>query len=201
MERTGHIYKITCKVNGNVYIGQTIQNVEERWKQHKYNARNKKKGKIVKTAICSAMRTYGVESFTFEHILDCPKSELDYHEAKLIRDYDCLIPKGYNMLRGKKLDNFQELFEEPKGKEEIIAPISSKTAPDNTFAIVEKYMKELLMHYHAKMVIDVKNEYLAKFEGLPHNGPVRQYIDLWENLVNRAFEQVQTIYAKEGPGN
>ena len=38
----GYIYKITNKVNGKVYIGQTITTVQRRWNQHKRNARYSK---------------------------------------------------------------------------------------------------------------------------------------------------------------
>ena len=31
----GYIYKIVNKVTNKIYIGQTIQDLDERWKQHK----------------------------------------------------------------------------------------------------------------------------------------------------------------------
>jgi len=33
----GYIYKITNKINGKVYVGQTIKNYEERFRQHRLN--------------------------------------------------------------------------------------------------------------------------------------------------------------------
>ena len=32
------IYKITNKINNKCYIGQTIKNAEERWKEHQAHA-------------------------------------------------------------------------------------------------------------------------------------------------------------------
>ena len=34
----GYIYKITNKVNGKIYIGQTVKTVEKRFQQHKNNS-------------------------------------------------------------------------------------------------------------------------------------------------------------------
>ena len=33
----GYIYKITNKINGKIYVGQTIKNYEERFRQHRLN--------------------------------------------------------------------------------------------------------------------------------------------------------------------
>jgi len=41
------IYKITNKINNKSYIGQTIKNLDKRWKQHIYFSKtNKKNGKF-----------------------------------------------------------------------------------------------------------------------------------------------------------
>ena len=34
------IYKITNKINGKVYIGQTVNSLQQRWREHR-NARDK----------------------------------------------------------------------------------------------------------------------------------------------------------------
>ena len=38
----GYIYKITNTINNKVYIGQTTQTVETRWKQHQRSSLTKK---------------------------------------------------------------------------------------------------------------------------------------------------------------
>ena len=59
------IYKITNKLNNKCYIGQS-NNPMERWKQHKYRAKNEvDKGK---SAIHDALREIGEENFLFEII-------------------------------------------------------------------------------------------------------------------------------------
>ena len=82
------IYKITNKLNGKVYIGQSI-NIEKRWRQHisdpGYDIHN-------------AIKKYGKENFSFEVLLECPADMLDVWETDMINLYDCVTPKGYNIV-------------------------------------------------------------------------------------------------------
>ena len=73
------IYKITNKINGKVYIGQTIQCLKKRWSQHKSDS---KKSNMT---IHKAMRKYGIENFTIEEIGGANNiTELNYQEWLLI---------------------------------------------------------------------------------------------------------------------
>jgi predicted GIY-YIG superfamily endonuclease len=36
----GYIYKITNKTDGKIYVGQTIQTLEERWRNHRKKGSN-----------------------------------------------------------------------------------------------------------------------------------------------------------------
>lgn len=54
----GNIYKITNDINGKVYIGQTVQSVEKRFKQHMF------KNSCPKLA--NAIKKYGKSHFTIE---------------------------------------------------------------------------------------------------------------------------------------
>ena len=67
--KTCGIYKITNKVNQNLYIGKSIW-IENRWQQHIFDALNRPK-----TAIDFAIRKYGIDNFTNEIIEKC-SSEL-----------------------------------------------------------------------------------------------------------------------------
>ena len=86
------IYKITNKINGKVYIGQTIRPVEYRFNRHMNDALNN----ILDTHFARAIRKYGSESFTIEQI-DSAQSqeELNIKEQYWIRYYDA-INNGYN---------------------------------------------------------------------------------------------------------
>lgn len=54
----GSIYKITNLINGKVYIGQTTQPIEKRFKSHCY--------KDGCTKLYNAMKKYGKSNFSIE---------------------------------------------------------------------------------------------------------------------------------------
>lgn len=58
------IYKISCRKNGRVYIGETT-NIERRWEQHKRLLKNHKHGN---KQLQGDWNKYGEESFIFEEI-------------------------------------------------------------------------------------------------------------------------------------
>ncbi len=87
----GVIYKITCLVNGKIYIGQTTRSVEERFQEHMDSP----------YPLGCAIRKHGVENFKIEVIAVCAtKEELDAQEIRFIAEYDCMVPKGYNCTAG-----------------------------------------------------------------------------------------------------
>lgn len=91
------IYKITNKINGKVYIGQTTQSIEKRWKGHYSKAFYEQKS----TVIYNAIRKYGPENFTIEEIDGANSlSELNYLETHYIYKYESLAPNGYNLSSG-----------------------------------------------------------------------------------------------------
>lgn len=89
------IYKITNTVNSKVYIGQTINTPENRWKEHC----RKSRGKV--SAVSSAIQKYGKECFVFE-VVDSAESidELNQKEALWIKTIGSLSPNGYNLNSG-----------------------------------------------------------------------------------------------------
>lgn len=99
MERKYTVYMHRNKVNGKVYIGQTKQNVEQRWR--------KGEGYISSSHFYSAIQKYGWDNF--EHIIlhtNLTSIEADYFETQYIKEYDATNPKkGYNLRTGGK-ENF-----------------------------------------------------------------------------------------------
>ena len=88
------IYKITNKINGKVYIGQTIRPVEYRFNRHMNDALNN----ILDTHFARAIRKYGVGPEIWElQIIDNAKSqeELNQKEQYWIRYYNS-VEEGYN---------------------------------------------------------------------------------------------------------
>lgn len=88
------IYKITNKINGKIYIGQTTRSLQHRWQQHCW---------ISSRCSClnKAIHKYGKENFTVEQIdVACDIDELNMKEQYWIEYYDCIAPKGYNLTSG-----------------------------------------------------------------------------------------------------
>ena len=57
-----YIYKITNKINGKLYIGETKEkNPQKRWKGHIYSIREGRGCPLLR----SAFQKYGEENFTF----------------------------------------------------------------------------------------------------------------------------------------
>ena len=87
-----YIYKITNKVNGKVYIGQSIRPIEQRFLRHINDAVNN----ILDTHFARAIRKYGKENFYIELVETCDnQTELNLREQYWIRKYDS-INNGYN---------------------------------------------------------------------------------------------------------
>ena len=86
------VYKITNIKNGKMYIGQTINSIESRFKRHINDAMNN----ILDTHFARAIRKYGPDSFVIE-ILDFAYSqeELTYKEYFWINYFKSNIV-GYN---------------------------------------------------------------------------------------------------------
>ena len=92
----GFIYKITNKVNGKSYIGQTIQNVKERFYQH---CATKCSKAVSNMAIHRAIKKYGKSNFTVEVIEEIDSANLNDRERYWIRYYDS-YNNGYNSTEG-----------------------------------------------------------------------------------------------------
>jgi group I intron endonuclease len=96
----GAIYQIHNIETGQAYIGQTTKNVEQRWKEHIYDAMGKgsrSKGSYLH----QALKKHGIKKFVIEMVRVCEnKEELDFWEKKLIEERHTLRPFGYNVALG-----------------------------------------------------------------------------------------------------
>ena len=109
----GIIYKITNKINGKVYIGQTTkkygfkaryshkgEGIERVYKEHKhFFDENSNRCNI---HLLRSIEKYGFEAFEVIEEFDVAysKEELDKLEKKYIKDFNCLNPNGYNTREG-----------------------------------------------------------------------------------------------------
>jgi len=92
----GFIYKITNTVSKKCYIGETIQDPEKRWKDHK-NAIKRDGGC---RALKNAIKKYGINNFKFEVLIICFDEDRLEYEKEYIKKYNSLFPNGYNILEG-----------------------------------------------------------------------------------------------------
>lgn len=93
------IYKITNKVNGKVYIGQSIS-IEHRWAAHK-SAAFRKASEEYNRPLYASIRKYGLENFDFSVVEECQPIELNEKEIYWINYYQSNdMLRGYNLTPG-----------------------------------------------------------------------------------------------------
>ncbi len=115
------IYKITNKINGKIYIGQTINTVDTRFSQH---CRQKS------SVLSKAINKYGKTNFIIE-VLEIvqTRDELDYLERYYIKYYNSISPFGYNLEGGGSLK--KEISLETRKKQSLSH--LGKSAPWNSY--------------------------------------------------------------------
>lgn len=85
------IYKITNKITGKQYVGQTVRPIKIRWKAH-----GQDNGYFAKS-----IKKYGKENFIIEVLEQCKsKKELEQQEIFWIKKLNTLSPNGYNLTEG-----------------------------------------------------------------------------------------------------
>ena len=144
----GYIYTITNKTDNKTYVGQTVQDVEMRWKDHLKKRSNCRYLK-------SAFNKYGVDNFVFKLVCITFDDKLDDMEIKYIEKYNCLVPKGYNLRIGGNngrhhAETKQKISESLFGKKNtLISKIKS-----HDWIIITPDGKELLISNLKKFCFD-----------------------------------------------
>ena len=117
----GFIYKHTNKINGKVYIGQTIVKPEYRWSNGKGYLGSAKSPS--KTHFSNAIKKYGWLNFEHEIICECENSKLDELERYYIKKYNSNDSNfGYNsdsggsLLKRHNAETIKKLSELNKGE-------------------------------------------------------------------------------------
>ena len=96
----GYIYKIINIKNQKIYIGQTTkQRPTDRFSQHKYLAFHPQQEKSI-SYLHRAIKSDGIDNFKFEIIEQVNNLLLDEREKYWIKQYNSLIPNGYNLTIG-----------------------------------------------------------------------------------------------------
>jgi group I intron endonuclease len=178
----GFIYKITNKENGMNYIGQTIQSLEDRWRQHRK-----------KSSTClylkRAFEKYGIDNFIFEMICSCDNEELDKLEIQYMTEFNSIVPNGYNLREGGNSGRHNEetkrkISQALKGRTDIInhqlgKPVTEETKKKISDAlkgrtdIIRNHCRNIGMHHTEK----AKNKMSES-----HKKKINQY-DLDNNFI------------------
>ncbi len=92
-----YIYKITNKINNHIYIGKTVNSIEDRWKDHVYSALSGDKDSGCPLHL--AIRKYSKENFLVELVEQCDDNDAAAREKYWIAFFDSYY-NGYNATLG-----------------------------------------------------------------------------------------------------
>jgi group I intron endonuclease len=139
------IYKITNKINGEVYIGQSID-IKRRWKTHITTSYNEKL-KDYDSAIHRAIRKYGKENFEFSVLEETKldKKLLNEREIYWIKTYNS-YGKGYNETPGGEIGNMNHDEKHSRAKmsrEEVIAIRTRYNNGEQLSVVYEDYKDKI----------------------------------------------------------
>lgn len=184
------IYKITNKINNKVYIGQTVQTIKGRWRQHV----NEAYGEMKCAHLHSAIRKYGEENFTIEEIENCPQELLDGREIFWIKEYHS-VEDGYNISAGGKGTNkdipqveLEQLWDQGLSTEEIAQQVG----------LTRQWVRQRLSAYKNYSPTE-GNLRGGRLAGKKKYQPVEQ-LDLDHNVIN-CFESIKEASEKTGITN
>ena len=107
----GWIYNATNTINGKGYVGQTINPIEKRLKEHQQKSSNCR-------AFAGAIIKHGWDVFVIDWY-ECPDNELNKHERWMVKLMETLSPNGYNLRegggnRGKASDETKQKISEAR---------------------------------------------------------------------------------------
>lgn len=120
------IYKITNLINGQSYIGQSVD-IEKRWLKERQSAFNVNNSSYNYPISC-AFRKYGIDNFQFEVLEECLRNQLNEREKYWIAQYDTFY-NGYNQTLG--------------GDSHIIAPKKAIVGIINDLETTDLYHREI----------------------------------------------------------
>lgn len=91
------IYKITNKINGKIYVGQS-NCIQRRFAQHKSPYEQQR---FPNKPLYKAFKKYGIQNFSFEVIEQCSQEQLNIREKFWIKTLHSLCHQhGYNITAG-----------------------------------------------------------------------------------------------------
>ena len=142
----GCIYVIKNKINDKVYVGQTVKAMDERWREHIYNANAGQRDQL----IYLAMRKYGVQNFYIELLTTTDEQQsLDELEIAYVKQLNSVSPNGYNMtIGGSKFKDDNPMYHDEVRKKVSQHFIGDKN-PAKRPEVREKIRQKALGRHHS----------------------------------------------------
>jgi len=211
----GEIYKITNKVTGKCYVGQTRSHRLNhgkyrpfghlgRFRDHISEANSNKPNQS--RYLNSSLLKYGSENFVCEKLITCKVDELDEYEVKYISELNTKFPNGYNLtdggqgrgaLKGEKIVLDETQLVKPEVKEKF--PLKKS---DFTKKLISDRLKEALSssEHRNEMMKNAQEQHLSKkFEMLRHVTVDQANIDKYIRVIKNNtlnFEYVRVTIDK-----
>jgi group I intron endonuclease len=184
-----YLYRITNQLSGKVYLGQTI-NPNERWQQHKSDAKGKPK-----QYIHHAMIKYGINNFIYEIIASCKTQEdADETEILLINQYDSRNKQcGYNISIGGE-HGMLGLHQSEEAKKKISEWHKGKKLSEETKQKISEANKGYLMPEEQKKKISEANK------GKIITEEARKNMSQAQKLVERDYDEMSKRAAEVNTG-
>ncbi len=156
----GYIYKITNTITGGIYIGQTVQTLEERLKQHFIISSKCKKRPLYQDII-----KFGKENFKIECVVSVDTtSQLNELEIFYIKYYDSLREKNQNNYNLSKGGGFNQIRKNTNIQHPLIKLNENNWTVkiyENKKAILKEYTSDQLLRIYE--VIDNGSNYAFGF--------------------------------------
>ena len=92
----GIIYMLTFP-SGKSYIGQTVTSFKDRFNKHLSSAKCNQGGCHL---LNHAINKYGVDNIQTKFLIECDDEVLNEYENKYVKEYNTLVPNGYNLIEG-----------------------------------------------------------------------------------------------------
>jgi group I intron endonuclease len=159
------IYKITNTKNGKIYIGMTVDTLDQRLKEHVQECRRYERGIVkYKSRLYNAMLADGIQAFTIELIEDNVPRDLvgkrEQYYIKLFNTQDDSI--GYNISKGGRSGP-------PQGKHteqtRLLQSINNKNKIWCYDPVTLEYRKVLPENIPEGFVIGMLESHKAKLKG------------------------------------
>lgn len=199
------IYKITNKLNGKAYVGQS-NDIERRFKEHQ------QKGESSRIPLDVAIQKYGKDNFIYEIIEECSLEELNQKEQYWIATLNT-VKNGYNCSDGGEQQSIGENNGRSKLTEEDVKKIRKAYADHKKQKEVYEEYKDIISfgyfqnlwqgrswkHIMPEVFTKENKEYYIYQNSNGENGSSAQFsneevIKIRERYVNESAKQIYEDY-------